>query len=328
MDFSDLLREEKCNSLLYLRNKLSKLQFFNLWYQKYSRKLNNSSEELKFNLIFKNYYKKKKLRRYFNLWNSRISDQSLTETRLSSINSNINENDSRYQEFYNDLQDLSLKNAELKTKRSMLIDKIDEIQGLIDQVGSIFQQKKDKLTISASRNEILLRQLAELKLQRRNEIINMQTKLSDAQKSKLSMSQIQDKKKTLSKEESFSIVQNAQDSYNAKINGIKVRLKCYKDDALKTRTKYQQAQQENSKLEKEIKQLEKKVQNKENEIDSIENQEIVEPQFDEETKDLLNDIKNQLQTTRDAILANEVKITKNISQIRTLKMRIMQSDYK
>ena len=328
MDFSDLLREEKCNSLLYLRNKLSKLQFFNLWYQKYSRKLNNSSEELKFNLIFKNYYKKKKLRRYFNLWNSRISDQSLTETRLSSINSNINENDSRYQEFYNDLQDLSLKNAELKTKRSMLIDKIDEIQGLIDQVGSIFQQKKDKLTISASRNEILLRQLAELKLQRRNEIINMQTKLSDAQKSKLSMSQIQDKKETLSKEESFSIVQNAQDSYNAKINGIKVRLKCYKDDALKTRTKYQQAQQENSKLEKEIKQLEKKVQNKENEIDSIENQEIVEPQFDEETKDLLNDIKNQLQTTRDAILANEVKITKNISQIRTLKMRIMQSDYK
>ena len=327
MDFSYLLREEKCNSLVYLCNKITKLRFFNLWLNKYT-KMNENSDEIKFNSLILSYFNKKKLRKYFHTWRYLIKDQSLTETRLSSMNSNINENDSRYQEFYHDLQELSLKNAELETKRTALDDRIEEINSLIEQIGSIYQQKKDKLTISASRNEILLRQLAETKLQRRNEIVNMRVKLSDAQRNQLSLSQMQNKQdSTLSREETFSIVQNAQDSYNAKINGIKVRLKCYKDEAIKIRSTYQQTQQQNNKLEKEIQQLEKKVQKKESEVDALDNKVIVEPEFDQDTKDLLNDIRNQLQITRDAILANEVKITKNISQIRTLKMRIMQNDY-
>ena len=322
MDF-ELLREEKCNSFKFIRRKIIRAKYFSLWTKKYHEISTNSQEKMLISTI-ESINNRKLLRKYFFMWKRRHPSQSYskTEMKISSLTSDFEENDDRYEEFYKDLQDMVLHNAELETKKSLLDEKSKEIEDIINQLKDHNKAKKEELSRASIKNETLLRRLAEVKLKNRDEVVRMQTKLSITQSKIDSMTKTES---SLTPNESIQFVQDAQEMYNAKINGIKILLKNYKDQAVDMRRKYNQVVIDAKKYEREISVLEESIKSIEEDIKKIPVNDNYQPNtLPKPTKKLLKEIVAQLGETRAAILENESEIAKNTSEIRALHIKLLK----
>ncbi|EAY17188.1 hypothetical protein TVAG_291400 [Trichomonas vaginalis G3] len=220
----DASKCEKCSSFVLIRNKISKVKYFQLWAQRH-----HDLHSPEYKLIYAYQFMKNKilLARSFRNWRlqTKISVQQRQEENSPAY---LLKNDKRYQEFFHDLQDLALQNAELATKRNKINYNIQKIEEIMPSILEKHKELKNSLMLQTCKNEELIRLRAEKKVQFKKIVEEYTIKLNDASK-------VEFKQETQNNTTDLASIKNAEDSYQAKNLGIRVRLNEYKQRAIALR---------------------------------------------------------------------------------------------
>lgn len=221
---------EKLGSFTFIRNKILRAKFYNKWVSRH-HELHSCDIPL---IHILNYTNNKILvSRMFRIWRKMTNDSILNKKDQPDTKIFI-KNDKRYAEFFNDLQELALQNAELATKRNKLNYHIQQIEEFLPSVIEKHKELKNTLNLELLKNEELLKLQADKKQEIKNTIMDYLQKL-DIAVAKRNKSQVLQSNTTIASQIPVDSIKESEESYRAKILGLNVRLATYKERAIALR---------------------------------------------------------------------------------------------
>lgn len=291
------LPDHYISGLCVIQRKLLRAKYFGIWRNR-MKNLENK-EQFNFRSFVTKIQNKKTLRNVFNRWRSEYYNSQISRTETSISFSSESISTDKYRDFYEELQELVYKNAELETKDKTLRDKIIGITGILQKTESQHEKTVSMLEDAVSRNEASLKNLAMLRQKHRDSIVKMHLELDKAKES----AQLTYESKytpVYSKDEALNFVKKEKEKYEIEKERIQNKLDALKTEAIDLRNKVLKRRFENDNEFNSIQLIH-------NEISELQNQQIRDQEeesveINKDLKKLLKQISEQLNQTKNTIV--------------------------